>query len=159
MGDGKRLKEIIDEKGTNIFRVSMATGISSQTLYSIVKKDSHVRYDYAVLLGKHLDIDPKEICSAVPFSNELTEDEVYYTIHDSTGLLDKNRVKTYVKSSMLPLLQLFGKVQIVDLHKLMTSFYMLDDEARKEVVDTIQLKLKYHTDPKRADEVKNLKPY
>ena len=31
-----------------------------------------------------------------------------------------------------------------DVDNLLTSFYQLDDEARKEVVETIQFKLQYH---------------
>jgi hypothetical protein len=40
---------------------------------------------------------------------------------------------------------------------LLTSFYQLDDAARKEVVETIQLKLQYHLDPERAEQVKQIK--
>ena len=39
MGDGKKLKEILDEKGTNVRKISKATGISATTLYSIIQKD------------------------------------------------------------------------------------------------------------------------
>ena len=40
---------------------------------------------------------------------------------------------------------------------LLTSFYQLDDEARKEVVETIQFKLQYHKDAERAEQVKQIK--
>lgn len=40
---------------------------------------------------------------------------------------------------------------------LLTSFYQLDDEARKEVVETIQFKLQYHRDPERAEQIKQIK--
>ena len=41
--------------------------------------------------------------------------------------------------------------------KLLTSFYQLDDEARKEVVETIQFKLQYHKDAERAEQIKQIK--
>ena len=43
------------------------------------------------------------------------------------------------------------------LQTLLTSFYQLDDEARKEVVETIQFKLQYHKDAERAEQVKQIK--
>ena len=44
-----------------------------------------------------------------------------------------------------------------DVDNLLTSFYQLDDEARKEVVETIQFKLQYHKDKERAKQVKKLR--
>ena len=36
MGDGKKLKEILDSKKTNVRQIAKATGISATTLYSII---------------------------------------------------------------------------------------------------------------------------
>ena len=47
MGDGSKLKEYLDVKGTNVRRIAKATGISATTLYSIIQKDSNIRFDYA----------------------------------------------------------------------------------------------------------------
>ena len=38
-----------------------------------------------------------------------------------------------------------------------SSFYQLDDESRQEVVETIRLKLQYHRDPERAEQIKQIK--
>lgn len=159
MGDGRRLKEILDEKGTNVRQLAFKTGISQSTLYSTIQKDSFIRFDNALRIANVLGIDPYEICTAVPFSGEISEDELYPTIKDRLGILDNNRVKVYVNSSLLPLLKLYGKNQIQDVDYLLTSFYQLDDEAREEIISSIQVKLKYHKDPKRAKDVKGLKPY
>ena len=43
------------------------------------------------------------------------------------------------------------------MYRLLTYFYQLDDEARKEVVETLQFKLRYHKDPERAEQVKQIK--
>ena len=40
MGDGKKLKEYLDEKGTNVRRIAKATGICATTVYRINLKDS-----------------------------------------------------------------------------------------------------------------------
>lgn len=52
---------------------------------------------------------------------------------------------------------LFGKNSMPDVDNLLTSFYQLDDEARKEVVEMIQFKLQYHRDPERAEQIKQIK--
>ena len=41
-----------------------------------------------------------------------------------------------------------------DVDNLLTSFYQLDDEARQEVAETIRLKLQYHRDPERDEQIK-----
>ena len=51
MGDGKKLKEILDSKGTNVRQIAKATGISATTLYSIIQKDSNIRFDFALRLA------------------------------------------------------------------------------------------------------------
>ena len=52
---------------------------------------------------------------------------------------------------------LFGKNSMPVVDNLLTSFYQLDDEARKEVVGTIQFKLQYHKDQERAEQAKQIK--
>ena len=58
-------------------------------------------------------------------------------------------IKEYMKNN--------GKNSMPDVDNLLTSFYQLDDEARQEVVETIRLKLQYHRDPKRAEQIKQIK--
>ena len=155
MGDGKKLKEILDSKNTNVRQIAKATGISATTLYSIIQKDSNIRFDFALRLANELEIDVNEICA---FSGAITEEEIYPTLPDGlNGALDGNRVKVYLKNSLYPLMYLFGKNSMPDVDNLLTSFYQLDDEARKEVVETIQFKLQYHKDKERAEQVKQIK--
>lgn len=158
MGDGINLKEALESKGTNVRKIAKATGISPTTLYSIIQKDSKIRFDFALRLANELEIDVNKICSLSPFSDKITEEEIYPTLPDGlNSALDGNRVKTYLKNSLYPLMNLFGKNNMPDVDNLLTSFYQLDDEARKEVVETIQFKLQYHRDPERAEQVKNIK--
>lgn len=159
MGDGKNLKELIDARGTNVRQLAKASGLKASTLYSIIQKDTNIRFDYALRIANELGVDVNEVCSASPFSGELKEDEIYMTVKDHTGLLDKSRVKDYLLYSMYPLMMLYGKNAMPDVDNLLTSFYQLDDEARNEIVDTIKVKLQYHRDPKRAEDIKNIKKW
>ena len=54
MGDGKKLKEYLDEKGTNVRRIAKETGISDTTLYTLIQKDSNIRFDFAPVSYTHL---------------------------------------------------------------------------------------------------------
>lgn len=111
MGDGRKLKEILNIKGTNVRQIAKATGISATTLYSIIQKDSNIRFDFALRLANELEIDVNKICSASPFSGAITEEEIYPTLPSGlNGALDGSRVKTYLKNSMYPLMYLFGKI-------------------------------------------------
>ena len=95
MGDGKKLKEYLDEKGTNVRRIAKETGISATTLYTIIQKDSNIRFDFALRLANALDIDVNEICSASPFSGAITE-EWSLGCKQSQNLLEKLSLSTYV---------------------------------------------------------------
>ena len=149
---------IVTVNKTNVRQIAKATGISATTLYSIIQKDSNIRFDFALRLANELEIDVNEICAASPFSGAITEEEIYPTLPDGlNGALDGNRVKVYLKNSLYPLMYLFGKNSMPDVDNLLTSFYQLDDEARKEVVETIQFKLQYHKDKERAEQVKQIK--
>lgn len=160
MGDGKKLKEQIDLKGTNVRKIAKETGISPTTLYTIIQKDANIRFDFGLRLANALEIDVNEICSASPFSGDLTTEESYPPLPSGLNeALDSNRIKTYLKNSLYPLMNLFGKKSMPDVDRLLTYFYQLDDEARKEIVETIQFKLQYHKDDDRAEQVKQIKEW
>ena len=59
--------------------------------------------------------------------------------------------------SATTLYSIIQKNSMPDVDNLLTSFYQLDDEARKEVVETIQFKLQYHRDPEHAEQIKGCK--
>ena len=71
MGDGKNLKKILDEKGMNVRQIARKTGISPTTLYSLIQRDSNLRFDYALRIANELEIDVNSICEASPFSGEI----------------------------------------------------------------------------------------
>ena len=157
MGDGLKLKKFLDEKGTNVRQIAKQTGISPTTLYSIIQKDSNLRFDWALRIANILEIEVDEICEANPFSGKISVEEIYPTLGEFNGILDASRVRGYLKSSILPLMHMYGPNGMPDVDNLLTSFYQLDDEARKEVVETIQFKLQYHRDPERAEQIKQIK--
>lgn len=63
MADGANLKRILDEKETNIRRLARKTGLTASTLYTVVKRDADIRFDWAIRIADALGITPGEICS------------------------------------------------------------------------------------------------
>ena len=62
MGNGKRLKEILDEKNIRVSELAKLTNMNQQTLYSIINRDYNIRFDFAFRIANALDIDVSEIC-------------------------------------------------------------------------------------------------
>ena len=52
-----------------------------------------------------------------------------------------------------------GKTGISDVDKMLTYFYMLNDESRKEVVDFLMFKLNSGKDPEREEQIKQFKKW
>ena len=88
MNDGKKLKKYLDEKGTNARKIAKATGISV-TLYSIIQKDSNIRFDFALRLANELQNDEWRYVLPVHFLWHNYEEEIYPTLPDGlNGALD-----------------------------------------------------------------------
>ena len=73
MGDGKKLKEIIDKRGINVRELSRRTGINHSSLYTLINRDSNLRFDYALRIANELEIDVNEIIGRLCFDNKRKE--------------------------------------------------------------------------------------
>lgn len=161
MGDGKRLKEILDKQGMSVRKLAKETSISPTTLYSIIQKDTGIRYDFALRISNVLNIDVDDICSDAGLKKEDWDNENKIILPELprglNSVLDGNRIKRYLKFTLYPLMEMFGKnnMPLVDAH--LTNYYQLTDEARAEVDQFINAQLKINRDPERAKQVKSIK--
>ena len=102
IGDGKKLKEILDSKCTNVRQIAKATRISATTLYSIIQKNSNIRFDFALRLANELEInmnDPWYETNA--YSSSATLQSKMNTISSAYSELSKSRseyVQFYMKN-------------------------------------------------------------
>ena len=102
IGDGKKLKEILDSKCTNVRQIAKATRISATTLYSIIQKNSNIRFDFALRLANELEInmnDPWYETNA--YSSSATLQSKMNTISYAYSELSKSRseyVQFYMKN-------------------------------------------------------------
>ena len=67
MGYGKNLADAIKEKGWSVAETSRRSGVSANTLRTIIRRDSSVRYDHALRLANTLGIDIQLICKENPY--------------------------------------------------------------------------------------------
>ena len=157
MGDGRRLKEILDERSMSVRSVAKQAGISPTTLYTIVQNDTAIRFDFALRIANVLDIETSEICSKMPYEQNTGEEVLPKLPSGLDDMMDGNRIKRYLNNSLYPLMIYFGKdnLPMVDQH--LTNYYMLNDEGRKDVDQFIESLLKIKKDPERAKDVKNIK--
>ena len=75
------------------------------------------------------------------------------------SILDGNRVKRYLKYTLYPLMELFGKNNMPKVDEHLTNYYQLNDEGRNEVDQFIKAQLMLKKDPARAEDVKKIKKW
>lgn len=154
MGYGKNLKAALDEKNMTVKELSRLSNISATTLYSIIQRDSAVRYDTALRISNILDIDINTICKDNPYkdaSSELPE-----MIPEMNGLLTTSNINTYLKHRTMPILKLLGYNELPNIDRILAAYYSLDDEGREQIFDTLEVLAKRHSDPERTQKLKEI---
>lgn len=94
MGLGKRLKDILKKKNITVQRLSEMTGISANTLYTIIKRDNKsmqaenliniartLNVSIDELLGETMYVDTVENISALLSSGKATPADVAPVVH------------------------------------------------------------------------------
>ena len=161
MGDGSKLKKILDEKGITITKLAKETGMNQQTLYSIVKRDSYIRYDFALRIANVLDIDVNDICEDNPYKEmEVGDKDTLPAFPNQlNNILDNNRLKRYVTVQMLPLFSFFFFFNMPDVDRHLVNYYRLTDEARKELDQYLEFMLQTKEDPEHVKNIKSIKDF
>ena len=102
IGDGKKLKEILDSKCTNVRHIAKATRINTTALYSIIQKNSNIRFDFALRLANELEIDMNDPWYETnAYSSSATLQSKMNTISSAYSELSKSRseyVQFYMKN-------------------------------------------------------------
>lgn len=121
------------------------------------------RYDFALRIANALDVEVSEICSDNDMKNEDWSDENKIILPELpkglNGILDGNRIKRYLKYTLYPLMEMFGKdnMPMVDEH--LTNYYQLTDEGRRDVDQFIKAQLQIKKDVARTKQVKTIKKW
>ena len=128
-------------------------GISADTLYSIIRRDSSVRFDHALRLANVLGISVTDICKDNPYE----EGEVLpQKLSELGGLTTNLNKSTYIKSRTVPILKLFDYSEMDRVDQLLAVFYKLDDEGRETIFKVLAGLEKTNTDKERRKKLKGI---
>lgn len=153
MGYGQTLKNILDEKGMTVKELAVRAGIAPTTLYSIIKRDTAIRFDTALRISNILDIPINSICKDNPYDDMETLPKLPT---DKKRLMAGLEKKAYFSDRTLKLIKKFDYSELPNVDQLIADFYVLDDATRKELFDYLKLLKKNHSDPKRQKDLRHL---
>ncbi len=153
MGYGKNLKDILDDKGMTVKELAKKAGIAPTTLYSIIQRDTAIRFDTALKISNILDIPINSICKDNPYASGETLPKLPA---DKEKMMISLQKKAYFSDRTLKLVKKFDFTELPKIDQLIADFYVLDDIARSELFEYINIMKKNHSDPKRQKSLKNI---
>ena len=153
MGYGKNLKSILDEKGMTVKELAKNAGIAPTTLYSIIQRDTSIRFDTALRISNILDIPINSICKDNPYEPGETFPKLP---KDRERMMIGLQKKAYFSDRTLKLIERFDYTELPMVDQLIADFYVLDDSTRGELFEYLKILKKNHTDPKRLKALKQL---
>ena len=156
MGYGKKLKEILNEKNMTVKELAQKCDMAPTTLYSIINKDTNIRFDFALRIANVLDIPIETICDDIPYDAASTLPNL---LTPGKGFIPKNfnANKNYVKYRTMPILELYDNTDLPGIDRLLAAYFILDNEARLEALKYLDLKAETHTDAERKKKLKSIK--
>lgn len=153
MGYGKNLEKAIKEKGWSVAETARRTGVNVNTLHGIIRRDSPVRYDHALRLSNILGIEITQICKENPYDQGDVLPEL---LPEGNGLFTNLNKNSYIKHRMNSILDLFEYSEFPILEQLLTEFYSMSDETRRQYLDYATFILQTGADEKRVQNVKQI---
>lgn len=153
MGYGQNLKNILDEKGMTVKELAKKVGIAPTTLYSIIQRDTAVRFDTALKISHILNIPINSICKDNPYKPGET---LPILPSDNEKLMINLQKKAYFSDRTLKLVEIFDYTELPHVDQLIADFFVLNDTARSNLFEYIRIMKNNHTDPKRQDILDNM---
>ena len=151
MGYGKNLANAITARGWSVAETARRSGVNANTIHTSIRRDSSMRYDLALRLSNLLGIDIKLICRENPFSQTETD-----SLSKTDGLLSALNTNSALKNRMSQILNLYSYSDYPLLDQILTQFYILDEEGRRQVLDSLEVQMKRHTDSKYEKHLKQI---
>lgn len=153
MGYGKNLKDILDDRGMTVKELAKKAGIAPTTLYSIIQRDTAIRFDTALKISNILDIPINSICKNNPYDSGETLPKLP---SDKEMLMTKLQKKAYFSDRTLKLVEMFDYTELPKVDQLIADFYVLDDSARTDLFDYLKFMKDNHSDTKRKNILRKL---
>ncbi len=153
MGYGQNLKNILDEKGMTVKELAKKVGIAPTTLYSIIQRDTAVRFDTALKISHILNIPINSICKDNPYEPGET---LPILPSDNERLMINLQKKAYFSDRTLKLVEIFDYTELPHVDQLIADFFVLNDTARSDLFEYIKIMKKNHTNPERKKTLNEL---
>ncbi|MCR5742261.1 MAG: helix-turn-helix domain-containing protein [Lachnospiraceae bacterium] len=129
-------------------------GIAPTTLYSIIQRDTAIRFDTALKISHIFNIPINSICKDNPYE---PGDTLPQLPSDKEKLMISLQKKAYFSDRTLKLLERFDYKELPHVDQLIADFFVLNDTARSDLFEYIKIMKRNHTDPKRQDILDNMK--
>ena len=154
MGYGQNLKDILDRKGMTVKELALRAKIAPTTLYSIIQRDTAIRFDTALRIANILDIPISSICKDNPYDDMetlpvLPSDSEKHNI-------DKQK-NAYISDRTARILKKFDYTELPMVDELIADLYVLDDATRKDLFEYTKVLKKNHSSPERKAALKDIK--
>jgi transcriptional regulator with XRE-family HTH domain len=146
MGYGQNLKNILDEKGMTVKELAKKVGIAPTTLYSIIQRDTAVRFDTALKISHILNIPINSICKDNPYEPGET---LPMLPSDNEKLMINLQKKAYFSDRTIRIVENFDYTELSIVDQLIADFFVLDDTTRSEVFRYLNILKNNHTNPER----------
>ena len=146
MGYGKNLKNILDENGMTVKELAKKAGIAPTTLYSIIQRDTAIRFDTALKISNILNIPINSICKDNPYEDMETLPKLP---KDKERMMIALEKKAYFSDRTLKLIKNFDYSELPNVDQLIADFFVLNDTARSDLFEYIKIMKRSHTDSGR----------
>ena len=148
MGYGKNLKDILEKKGMTVKELAKKAGIAPTTLYSIIQRDTAIRFDTALKISNILNIPINSICKDNPYD---PGDTLPKLPSDNERLMINLQKKAYFSDRTLKLVEKFDYTELPMVDQLIADFYVLDDSARADLFAYLSFMVNNHKNQERKD--------
>ena len=105
----------------SVKELSKKANINQSTLYTIIRRDTSIRYDHAIRIASILDIDVSEICKINPYDVGETLPKL---ISEFGGLLTQVNKNSYEKYRLDSVLNLFDYQDFPKIDQLLCNFLL-----------------------------------
>ena len=154
MGYGQNLKDILDNKGMTVKELALKAKIAPTTLYSIIQRDTAIRFDTALRISNILDIPISSICKDNPYDDI----ETLPTLPSDNEKWNINSHKNaYISDRTAHILKKFDYTELPMVDELIADLYVLDDITRRDLFEYAKMLKKNHISPERAADLKDIK--
>ena len=130
------------------------TGIAPTTLYSIIQRNTAIRFDTALLISNPLDIPINSICKDNPYDDMEALPKLPSVRERLMVGMEKN---AYFSDRTLKIIKNFDYTELPMVDQLIADFFVLDDATRRDLFEYMAVLKKNHSNLERQKALMKIK--